>query len=1405
MLIDHNTFHTHVTVYLNGRLHPRFVFPPGFLSSECIEQRDLVVDFEARGRRSRDATPRHAAKQAEGATLSDCGLRSDCASRCIAMGGGLGFGSLLDVQMLGFYQAQHHSTHKHFLAYVLQVSTPDGPFLVYRRYSQVAGLAAKLHFHPAVGLPPKYALQVFPLTEEQLRQRFEGLRAFLADVFAHLSRQFEEGRHHDASSTAGLDMQVFSDFCGYQRNHPPRPVKDALPDWARPTAAASPAQGLRRSSWHDADSVTDSEDVGLVESDSNSNGQDEQGDKDEADQDDEDRAVAFRNEILQAEGNLNALWNCVRTYVQATDAWWGAATAVADEYRRVGGMALLQREGDEDDNTEHHVRVAREVNDMVAQLQPEFERQCEDEVLAPLEELAQRHLAEIKQSYWTRLPNAGASSSSTSIPSRLFAPTISAKRLVQEREALQEKLCCDVQRSVAALLKIQSGLLDSIATRLRPLESMTSRGTAAASGEEGEQPPSIVKERSVHPSGGVGEADSETSSPTSPCLNEPPAKADGAVPQEPDEREGDDGKAAVDASEEVQDPVALREHKDDEVEEDASRMWIWGRPPNTESGTPLFLRPKRVTPLNGQSIVQVACGGEHILYLTATGDVYSYGDNEESKFLTRGHHSDTFLTPHLVEELALEKALHRTRIVRVACGAQHSVAITSGGELFTWGSGEDGRLGHGDMRDRALPRKVMSLLKERVVHASCGGAHTAVLTDRGAVFTFGRGRNGRLGLGDNKWRDTPHEIMAFPSNEKMSLVTCGWNFTVALARSGDVFSWGKQGEGQCGLGYLDKDQLVPRRVEKLVKDGAKVLDIACGYTHTIALTSGGDVYSWGLGEYGQLGRGMVYQPVPERVDFGDVLCAPDRIVNVYCGAFHSVATTAKRVLFAWGLNAYGACGLGHTSNKDAPERIDCFSPDKTLVVACGHKYTVALELDSDDSHALLADQRRLSSSSSLLHPPVTLSVVTNGLEGDILAYNSDSPRSRVVSPPVQHAQQYLRDDDYSVDGRRSPPSSLFPSGMATPGASDADRRAIREKEEELRRAKKLWRTRILRNWEESKDTPLAHSLWRQGIPPSIRARVWPLAIGNKLKITPEMYQIYRKRALAYKREQASAIGREHTLSLIDTDLPRTFPSLKLFDAASGGPYYAFLLEVLETYACYRPDLGYIQGMSYLAAMLCLHMPQDRYLAFQCLANLMVHEHLFTFYLLDAELSGVYYVLFEAFLKAQLPALHAHLRELGISSAMYLMNWLQTLFLQVLPLELATRVFDNFLLDGTVFLFRAAMAIHELLAPELLRAEIDEALPILQRSMVFQDLWLERLGEDALFQCIAGIAVPSDVYAALDRVVNDAFFYEKRGGEDASVVLRRASGGQSVGIGRVKHERRRMYSISDTLNGVLGGF
>jgi len=123
----------------------------------------------------------------------------------------------------------------------------------------------------------------------------------------------------------------------------------------------------------------------------------------------------------------------------------------------------------------------------------------------------------------------------------------------------------------------------------------------------------------------------------------------------------------------------------------------------------------------------------------------------------------------------------------------------------------------------------------------------------------------------------------------------------------------------------------------------------------------------------------------------------------------------------------------------------------------------------------------------------------------------------------------------------------------------------------------------------------------QGIPSPLRPKVWPLLVGNELRITQELFSILLSRAnRAKKQSEGQSLGREGSVQLIHLDLPRTFPMLSIFQ--KGGPYHQCLANVLEAYACYRPDVGYVQGMSYVAAIFLLNM--NEYEAFVALANLL---------------------------------------------------------------------------------------------------------------------------------------------------------------------------------------------------------
>lgn len=80
-----------------------------------------------------------------------------------------------------------------------------------------------------------------------------------------------------------------------------------------------------------------------------------------------------------------------------------------------------------------------------------------------------------------------------------------------------------------------------------------------------------------------------------------------------------------------------------------------------------------------------------------------------------------------VSEPILLESLGREKIVDISCGDNYSGIVTQNGDVYTWGFGNEGQLGHGDKSDQFLPRKIANL-KAKIKSISCGGAHTAMLT-----------------------------------------------------------------------------------------------------------------------------------------------------------------------------------------------------------------------------------------------------------------------------------------------------------------------------------------------------------------------------------------------------------------------------------------------------------------------------------------------------------------------------------------------------------------------------------------------------------------------------------------------------------------------------------------------------
>jgi len=145
--------------------------------------------------------------------------------------------------------------------------------------------------------------------------------------------------------------------------------------------------------------------------------------------------------------------------------------------------------------------------------------------------------------------------------------------------------------------------------------------------------------------------------------------------------------------------------------------------------------------LAGKNVVGAAAGHYHTAAWTAAGELFTFGDGNSGRL---GHGGNSFqYVPKLVDALAGTKVVGAC----AAAGSCHSAAWTEAGELFTFGSGVKGELGHGMAERELMPRLVEGLAGKTVIGAAAGHHHTAVWTDEGEIFSFGDGTNGRLGHG----------------------------------------------------------------------------------------------------------------------------------------------------------------------------------------------------------------------------------------------------------------------------------------------------------------------------------------------------------------------------------------------------------------------------------------------------------------------------------------------------------------------------------------------------------------------------------------------------------------------------------------------------------------------------------
>ncbi|XP_075638521.1 uncharacterized protein LOC142610565 isoform X2 [Castanea sativa] len=277
-------------------------------------------------------------------------------------------------------------------------------------------------------------------------------------------------------------------------------------------------------------------------------------------------------------------------------------------------------------------------------------------------------------------------------------------------------------------------------------------------------------------------------------------------------------------------------------------------------------------------------------------EVYSWGSGANYQLGTGNEH---------IQKLPCKvDSLHGSYIKLVSSAKFHSVAVSARGEVYTWGFGRGGRLGHPDFDIHSgqaaviTPRQVTSGLGSRLVKAIAAAKHhTVVATEGGEVFTWGSNREGQLGYPSVDTQPTPRRVSSLRS--KILSVAAANKHTAVVSETGEVFTWGCNREGQLGYGTSNSaSNYTPRVVEYL--KGKVFSGVAAAKYHTVVLGADGEVYTWG--------HRLV---TPRRVVIARNLKKGGttslkfhrmkrlHVVAVAAGMVHSVALTDDGAIFYW--------------------------------------------------------------------------------------------------------------------------------------------------------------------------------------------------------------------------------------------------------------------------------------------------------------------------------------------------------------------------------------------------------------------------------------------------------------------------------------------------------------------------
>lgn len=313
---------------------------------------------------------------------------------------------------------------------------------------------------------------------------------------------------------------------------------------------------------------------------------------------------------------------------------------------------------------------------------------------------------------------------------------------------------------------------------------------------------------------------------------------------------------------------------------------------------------------------QVACGREHSGIVTDEGDLFMCGLNLYGRLGIYNLRSADVFT------VVPRETFGGDAVRMVACGGMFTVVLSEGGVVYTFGYGGWGQIGHGqEVYAQEVPRPLPAsdFHHEQIVMVTTGFAHVIALSNVGHLYAWGHGSRGQLGLGGLQHVSVPSQINPNFFNhggDRVVFVTAKMFHTAAVTARGLLYTWGSGAGGKLGHN-THENQMHPRRVHHAF-DFSPVVMAACGDEHTMALTRDGGLYACGRGLSRMLGLSVLSTSVFQRVEVTEF--GGKKVTFVAAGDQLSLVVTEDGGLWSGG-SPVEALGRGDDTDPSRPGRV----------------------------------------------------------------------------------------------------------------------------------------------------------------------------------------------------------------------------------------------------------------------------------------------------------------------------------------------------------------------------------------------------------------------------------------------------------------------------------------------------